>query len=227
MKKTARTRNNKNGKPSILKKLGLRNILVLVAGITLYQYFAQGEISWPAELYRQVTGTLSEYTGRPDAGWRKATDAIEDLGASREGQRVTSFDLEGRVVRVADGDTVSILDEHGRQHKIRLFGIDTPERDQRYGKAASRALAGMVSSKTVGVVTVETDDYGRTVGTLYQGDRNINLAMVAGGHAWWYRRYAPYERHLAAAQETARRERRGLWSGPQPVPPWDWRRAHR
>ena len=119
------------------------------------------------------------------------------------------------------------LAENSRAHGIRLFGIDTPEWDQPHGSAAREALARLVDGRNVAVVTVETDDYGRTVGTVYLGDTNINLAMIEAGHAWWYRRYAPYERYLAAAEERARRQGRGLWSGADPVPPWNWRRSRR
>lgn len=216
-----RTGRNRSG------RVGLRVILVLLLGFSLYQYVAQGSISWPASLYRLVVGEVGGYISRPDAGWKRATEVLENLGAAREGQQVAEFDFSGRVVRVADGDTLSILAGNGHQHKVRLFGIDSPERDQHFGQASRRALASMVSGKNVGVVRVETDDYGRTVGTVYLGERNINLAMVEGGYAWWYRRYAPYERHLAEAEQLARENGRGLWSKPQPQAPWNWRRINR
>ena len=85
----------------------------------------------------------------------------------------------------------------------------------------------MVLGKSVGVVKVEIDRFNRTVGTVYLDDTNVNLAMVAGGHAWWYRRYAPHDRLLEAAQRGAREADLGLWALPDPVPPWEWRRAHR
>ncbi len=137
------------------------------------------------------------------------------------------FDLTGRVVRIADGDTVSILDATNTQHKVRLYGIDTPERDQPFGKAAKTALMQQVDEKTVGVVVVTTDSYGRKVGTLYQQGVNINVAMVANGYAWWYQHYAPHERKLAMAEQQARAHRLGLWAAPHPIPPWDWRRRQR
>ena len=110
--------------------------------------------------------------------------------------------------------------------EIRLFGIDSPEWDQPHGEQARDALAGLVSRQQVGLVTVETDGFGRTVATVYMDGRNINLTMVENGHAWWYRRYAPYERHLAEAEQQARQRARGLWSNPDPRPPWEWRRRH-
>jgi endonuclease YncB( thermonuclease family) len=203
------------------------SLLYALVAFSLFQYLSDGEVTWPKAVVDTVGGTLRDYAGRPEASWREATDKLEELGAEREGKPLPNFDLTGRVVRVADGDTLSLLDKNNTQHKIRLHGIDTPEREQRYGKAAWDALANMVDGKTVSVVVLGEDSYGRTDGTIYLGDRNISLAMVAGGHAWWYRYYAPHDRLLANAEEKARDEKRGLWSQPNPVPPWDWRRQQR
>jgi endonuclease YncB( thermonuclease family) len=207
------------------RKIGIT--LILILGISLMQFVTTGTVSWPGELWRGVSDNITDYATRPEAAWRQATDKLEEVGATREGEPTTTFDLTGRVVRIADGDTVSILDSANKQHKVRLFGIDTPERDQPYGKAARKALGQLVDKKNVGVVIVETDSYGRTVGTLYREGVNINVAMVAGGHAWWYEYYAPHERKLAEAEKLARKQKLGLWSLPEPIPPWDWRRRRR
>lgn len=204
-----------------------RNLLYALVAVSLFQYLSDGTVSWPKTVADKVGDTLRNYASRPEASWREATEKLEELGAEREGSPLPEFGLTGRVVRVADGDTLSVLDRNNRQHKIRLHGIDTPEREQRYGKAAWDALADMVDGKTVNIVVLGEDSYGRTDGTIYLGDRNINIAMVAGGHAWWYRYYAPNDRLLAATEEQAREERRGLWAQPDPVPPWDWRRQQR
>lgn len=195
--------------------------------VSLFQYLSDGKVTWPKTVADKVGGTLRDYAGRPEASWREATDKLEELGAEREGKPLPDFELTGRVVRVADGDTLSLLDRHNEQHKIRLHGIDTPERDQPYGRAAWDALAELVDGKTVGVVVLGEDSYGRTDGTIYLGDRNINLAMVAAGHAWWYRYYAPHDRLLASAEEKARSEKRGLWAQPNPISPRDWRRQQK
>jgi endonuclease YncB( thermonuclease family) len=136
-------------------------------------------------------------------------------------------DLAGRVVRVADGDTVTVLDRRNTQHKVRLYGIDSPERDQPYGKAAKNALQRLIDNRPVEVVVVAKDSYGRTVGTLYRDGVNLNEAMVAAGYAWWYQHFAPNERRLEEAEQRARAQRIGLWSEPRPVAPWDWRRRQR
>lgn len=205
-----------------------RNILIALAAVSLYQYSETGDITWPQDLFAKVSSTVSNYATRPGASWREATDKLEEMGAAREGQPIPGFGITGRVVRVADGDTISVLDTTNTQHKIRLHGIDTPEREQRYGKKAREALSQLVAGKSVGVVVLGKDQYGRTDGTVYLGERNINLTMVADGHAWWYRYYAPDERQLQAAEARAREERLGLWGKvPDPVPPWDWRRQQR
>jgi endonuclease YncB( thermonuclease family) len=205
----------------------LRKVLVVLALFSLVQYLTTGTVRWPGALYEKVTGTLADYATRPEAGWRRATKSLEEIGAAREGESVTDFDLTGRVVRVADGDTVSILDHSNTQHKVRLYGIDTPERDQPYGKAAKRALMQLVDEKPVGVVIVTTDSYGREVGTLYRDGVNINVTMVESGYAWWYQYYAPHEHALQEAEQRARTQDLGLWAEPHPVAPWDWRRNKR
>jgi len=206
---------------------GIRVAVLLLVGLSLYQYAADGAITWPNHALRTVQGMLADFAGRPEASWRQAADALGKIGAAREGEPAPEFDLTGRVVRIADGDTVSVLDAANNQHKVRLYGIDTPEQNQPYGNAAKIALRDLVSQKAVGVVVVTTDSYGRVVGTVYHEGVNINHAMVANGYAWWYEHFAPYERKLAALEQQARERRIGLWADPQPVAPWDWRRGQR
>ncbi|MEM9253919.1 MAG: thermonuclease family protein [Pseudomonadota bacterium] len=202
-------------------------IIAAVAALSLFQFLQQGRITWPGDLLATVTATLGGYADRPEAGWRQAAEQLDRFGAIREGTVPAEFDISGRVVRVADGDTVSILDRQRKQHKVRLFGIDTPERDQPYGLQAAGVLQQLVDDREVGVIVVTTDDYGRNVGTVYLGDINVNLAMVAGGSAWWYRYYAPHDRALQSAETKAREQGLGLWAGDDPIPPWDWRRGRR
>jgi endonuclease YncB( thermonuclease family) len=216
---------NKTGRAKRWRQL--RVILFLLIGFSVVQYIDTGTVSWPEKVLHEVTQKLRDYATRPDAAWRQATEKLEEIGKAREGEPIPDFDLTGKVVRIADGDTVSILDKTNTQHKIRLYGIDTPERDQPYGKVAKRALAQLVDGKMVGIVVIETDRYGRTVGTLYRDGININVAMIAGGHAWWYQHYARNERKLAESEQQARRQRLGLWAEPNPVPPWKWRRGQR
>jgi endonuclease YncB( thermonuclease family) len=221
MRSTGRRR---SGTPKV-QKIGM--VIVLVVGYSLLEFVTTGAVNWPYKLVGRSAEEVGDYATRPEAGWRHAADAVDDLASKREGHRVSGVDLSGRVVRVADGDTISVLDSDNVQHKVRFFGIDAPERDQPHGDAARDALARMVEDRSVGVVIVQTDDYGRTVGTVYVDDRNINHALVEKGHAWWYRYYAPNERHLEAAEMTARLNSFGLWREENPIAPWDWRRGRR
>ncbi len=205
----------------------LRNIVLILAALSLYQYLTGGEVTWHKTAFHKITAGVGGYATRPEAAWRKASKRVEELGARKERQPPPDFDLTGRVTGVLDGDSIVMLDQSGRKYTIRLFGIDTPERGQAYADTARNLMRKMVLGESVGVVKIEIDRFNRTVGTVYLDDTNINLAMVAGGHAWWYRRYAPHDRLLEAAQQEAREADRGLWALPDPVPPWEWRRARR
>jgi endonuclease YncB( thermonuclease family) len=134
--------------------------------------------------------------------------------------------LEGPVVAIHDGDTLS-LNAGGRRVRVRLAQIDAPERGQPWGRRSHQALARLAERRSARVSIVDRDRYGRAVGDLFVGDVFVNEALVREGHAWVIPRYARSE-GVAAAEEEARRERRGLWRLPpaERVPPWEWRRAH-
>lgn len=202
---------------------GLRNLLILAVAFSAFQWQSTGQVTWPKDLLDRA----QQYVSRPEAGWHRAKDVLEEQGAVREGQPLPDFDLYGKVVRVSDGDTLSLLDKSGKQHKIRFYGIDSPELQQAYGKAAKAALSRRVYREEVGVAVVETDNYGRQVGTVYADGVNVNRALVEEGYAWWYRYHAPHERRLEIAEGEARAAKRGLWADDNPVPPWDWRRRNR
>jgi endonuclease YncB( thermonuclease family) len=141
-------------------------------------------------------------------------------------------EFAGKAVHIADGDTITVLDSDQVQHKIRLHGIDAPEKAQAFGAKAKEALAEKVHERTVRVVWKEKDRYGRIVGDVHladplAGDRNINIEMVRDGYAWWYRSYAPKSKWLEEAETEARNERRGLWRDKNPEPPWEFRKKKR
>jgi endonuclease YncB( thermonuclease family) len=141
--------------------------------------------------------------------------------------------FSGRVVRILDGDTIEVLRvgrvlSAGRSQRVRLHGIDCPERRQDFGAAARRLTGSLAANRTVTVRVKDVDSYGRTVGEVILPDgRNLNHELVRAGLAWWYRAYAPADVHLAAAENQARAAGRGLWSRPDAVPPWDHRKAER
>jgi micrococcal nuclease len=134
--------------------------------------------------------------------------------------------IKGKVVSIADGDTLTVLDDTNTQWRIRLFGIDAPEKGQAFGMRSKENLAEKVFGKVVRVQVVDMDRYSRQVGRIYLGDRFINLEQVEDGFAWRYPNY-DHRGEFEAAEAEARRRRLGLWSDPHPVPPWEFRRTHR
>lgn len=129
----------------------------------------------------------------------------------------------GEVVGVTDGDDVSVMHD-GRTEKVRLHGIDCPEDGQDFGGRAKALTSELVLGAQVRVVPLDTDQYGRTIGEVFTTDgRNVSEELLASGLAWWYTEYAPAESQLEELQEEARGKGVGLWSHPNPVPPWEWR----
>jgi len=135
--------------------------------------------------------------------------------------------LTGKVVSVADGDTITILVDSERV-KVRLAEIDTPERGQPWGKRAKQALTEKVAGHVVQVETKFNDRYGRRVGHVACSGRDINRELVREGHAWVYRQWMR-DPTLLEDETHARAERLGLWHLPESerVPPWKWRAATR
>lgn len=121
--------------------------------------------------------------------------------------------LTGKVVKIADGDTVTIL-VRGNQVRVRLFGIDAPERGQDYSRKSREALAGLVFEKNVQVMVRDKDRYGRAVGDVYVGDVYVNEKMV-------------HSRKFGELEREARIAKRGLWDGKNPIPPWEYRAQER
>jgi endonuclease YncB( thermonuclease family) len=129
--------------------------------------------------------------------------------------------LAGRVVAVHDGDTLTVL-AGAREVRVRMAGIDAPERGQPYANAARRALAKRVAGREVTVDLRGRDSYGRALGVLRIGDDDVNSAQVRDGWAWVFRRFA-HDAALLALEDEARRERRGLWRDAHPEAPWAFR----
>lgn len=140
--------------------------------------------------------------------------------------------LQGLVVAVLDGDTLTVLDETKAQHRVRLAGIDAPEKGQPFGHRSKEGLSDLAYKQEVSVEWHKHDRYGRVVGKVLVNGRDVNLAQVASGLAWHYVEYAkeqpPADRRLYADAEVRARERRlGLWQESAPAAPWDYRRAKR
>src|SRR5215471_6445926 len=138
---------------------------------------------------------------------------------------VSAEQFTGKVVGISDGDTISVLRE-GKAVKVRLHGVDTPEKAQAFGTQARKFTSDMVFQQTVTVIVQNTDRYGRLVGDVLLPDgRSLNQELVKAGMAWWYRPYAPNDIMLAQLEAEARAAKRGLWADAHPVPPWQWRKG--
>ena len=142
---------------------------------------------------------------------------------------VNAETITGLVVGVADGDTITVLDADKVQHKIRLAGIDAPEKKQAFGNRSKESLSALAFDKTVAVETTKRDKYGRQIGKVLVDGRDVYLVQVERGMAWFYRQYqrehSPNDQRLyEAAEDAARAGKRGLWRDADPVPPWEFRR---
>jgi micrococcal nuclease len=130
----------------------------------------------------------------------------------------------GMVVSVADGDTIEVLHE-GNGERIDLYGIDAPDIGQAFSKRAKQFTSEMVYGKTVEVKTKDQDQYGRTVGIVTVDGQSLNEALVKNGLAWVYRIHCkePFCKDWIDLEIAARSGKIGLWSEPNPIPPWEFR----
>ena len=147
-------------------------------------------------------------------------------------QTSSAYELTGRIVSIADGDSVTLLDTNLRQHKIRLSGIDAPERRQPFGNRSRLHLGALVFGKRVTAHCPKTDRYKRAVCRIEVDGIDANLAQLEAGMAWHYKAYAreqraPDRRRYAQAEDRARDARQGLWADRAPMAPWDFRKARK
>lgn len=163
-------------------------------------------------------------------GWRRAIAALFLLFVLSLPTSAYAGLLEGKVVSVHDGDTITLLDATQRQHKIRLAGIDAPELSQAFGRVSRQNLADQIAGRTVVIEWTKRDKYQRLVGKVLLNGRDINITQIEAGLAWHYKKYAteqsPEDRlRYARAEEKARASRHGLWQDERSVPPWEYRKA--
>ena len=142
---------------------------------------------------------------------------------------VAAATLEGRVVGVSDGDTITVLDRESVQHRIRLSAIDAPEKAQPFGNHSKEHLSKWVYNRAVFIEWNKQDRYGRIVGKVFMDGHDAGLEQVRAGMAWWYRDYSkeqtPEDLTLYKKTEQAAIEGKlGLWRDAAPIPPWEWRR---
>jgi endonuclease YncB( thermonuclease family) len=140
--------------------------------------------------------------------------------------------LQGKVVGVADGDTITVLDATNTQHKIRLRGIDAPERAQAFGQKSKQSLHRLVLSKQVTIDFQKKDKYGRTVGKVVLNGLDVCLEQIKLGMAWHYKQHeseqSKEDREAYAQAELATQSQSlGLWKDKNPTPPWEFRKQER
>ena len=149
----------------------------------------------------------------------------------------TARTIEGRVIHIADGDTITVFDSNKVQHRVRIAGIDAPEKGQPFGNASRKRLGELVAGKEVQVEFEKYDRYGRIVWKVWMTPPDCStcgktldagLAQITSGMAWWFRRYAheqsPEDQgRYEFAEQGAKAKKVGLWQDKNPVPPWEYR----
>ena len=134
------------------------------------------------------------------------------------------FALEGEVINVTDGDTIKILTSERQQIKVRLYGIDAPEKKQPYGTAAKLYLADLIAGKTVQIEKRGKDRYKRVLGIAYLDGKDVNEILVLNGYAWAFTKYSKiYE----SQERQARSKGLGLWRDKNPIKPEIWRKIYK
>lgn len=129
--------------------------------------------------------------------------------------------LFGKVVKIIDGDTIHILDSSKRRHKIRLFGIDAPEKKQAYGNRAKNYLSGLIAGRVVKVEYNSLDRYKRILGVVFLEELDINAKMVSDGYAWAFVKYS--DKYINEEIQ-AKKNHNGLWSDRNAIEPWKFRK---
>jgi endonuclease YncB( thermonuclease family) len=137
-----------------------------------------------------------------------------------------AFAYDAMVVKVADGDTITVLKDR-KQIKIRLYGIDCPEKRQDFSKRAKQFTSALVFGKQVKVEPVTTDRYGRTVAWVSVDGKSLNRELIKAGLAWWFKKYAPDDKDLEELEIEARKAEVGLWVRSDAIPPWEYRKSRR
>lgn len=134
------------------------------------------------------------------------------------------FAFDAKVVKIIDGDTIRILTPEREQIKVRLYGIDAPEKKQPYGTAAKLYLADLIAGKTIQIEERGKDRYKRVLGIAYLGGRDVNEILVLNGYAWAFTKYSK----IYESQEwQARSKGLGLWRDKNPIKPGIWRKVYK
>jgi len=141
-------------------------------------------------------------------------------------------ELIGKVIKVSDGDTITVLDSNNQKHKIRLKGIDAPESQQAFGDISTQSLSELVYDKEVLVTWDKKDKYYRILGKVIVDGRDVNYEQLKKGLAWYYKQYEKDlsdedKKRYSEAEEWARNYTEGLWADSNSIPPWEFRRKRK
>ncbi|RNI25655.1 thermonuclease family protein [Rufibacter latericius] len=157
-------------------------------------------------------------------GCQKSQEQVQERTPETTQEQATQNGY--KVIGIKDGDTVELLKD-GKPLTVRLQGVDCPEKNQDFGTRARQFTSDLVFGKYVELVVENVDRYGRTVGEIILPDgRNLNQELVKNGFAWHYTAYSK-DQELARLEAEARAEKRGLWEGPSPQAPWEFRQSRR
>jgi micrococcal nuclease len=150
--------------------------------------------------------------------------SAQDRPAAAATTRAVEHVARGEVTGIRDGDTL-FLQVEGGQLRVRLARIDAPEKKQAFGRRSEQSLRELVWKRVVTAKWHQLDRYGRPIAEVFVDEFDVNAEQVRRGMAWVYRAYSR-DPDLIRLEQEARTERRGLWSEPNPVAPWVWRKQH-
>lgn len=132
--------------------------------------------------------------------------------------------FDGKVIKVIDGDTITILTQNKEQIRVRLYGIDAPEKKQAYGDVSKKALSNMIAGKQVEIKEHGRDIYKRVLGAIFLNNVDINAKMVSNGYAW---AFIKYSKKYVEQEQFARKNKKGLWQDKNAIAPWEFRKLKR
>lgn len=165
----------------------------------------------------------SDVTDKMVENYRKSHPTKQSSASNKQTNTIS-----GKVVNVADGDTITILNDENKQTKVRLYGIDAPEKAQDFGNVSREHLASLVAGKNIEVVVIDVDQYDRSVGRIKVDGKEVAEEMLQSGLAWLYTAYCkiPECTRWKELETQAKTAKIGLWANPTAQEPWQWRKEH-
>ncbi len=165
---------------------------------------------------------------QPAMRWPLAVGILACCAAAFAVSPAAAIQLEGRVIRVVNGDKLVVLDANNTQHRVRLATVDVPNRGQRYAEEATANLVRLVTNKNVKVEWSRKNRNGYLVGKVLLDGKDVGLLQISSGFAWHYRMFSNWQssddrQAYSGAQAIAVAMGAGLWSDLSPTPPWEFR----